>query len=378
LVNLGQVYLPKHPTYIQAESKLAGLRQALANAALRAAQTMQIAYEDGVDREGRSIQVFQAAAIPKNPAKPRSMLLVSVSLVGSVGLGIILVLGFELFDDSLKTLNETEGILKLPVLSTIPRLPARTNGERIVMEDDSPMSGAEAFRALRTSLFLLDPKGEDRSFLFTSTLAGEGKTFCTVNYAVSLAHQGLRTLVIDCDLRRPVLEELIWGERKNLPGLADYLNGEELTIHKTRIENLYFVPAGSAAANASELLARLGLQDLLKKALREFDRVVVDSAPIFGVSDTLRLVKEMDAVCLVVLAGKTPRKLASRCLQLLSRAGAPVAGIILNAVRSSLRSSYDNPYYDYGYGVEPRKRRPRVLLKAAKPSLRPNHDLAES
>jgi succinoglycan biosynthesis transport protein ExoP len=126
------------------------------------------------------------------------------------------------------------------------------------------------------------------------------------------------------------------------------------------------------------LLARVGLQELLKKALRQFDRVVVDSAPIFGVSDTLRLVKEVDAVCLVVLAGKTPRKLATRCLQLLSRAGAPVAGVILNAVRSSLRSSYDNPYYDYGYAVEPRKRRPRVLLKAAKPDLRPNHDLAES
>jgi len=86
------------------------------------------------------------------------------------------------------------------------------------MEDDSPLSGAEAFRALRTSLFLLDPKGEDRSFLVTSTLAGEGKTFATVNYAISLARQGLRTLVIDCDLRRPVLEEVIWGERKKSAG----------------------------------------------------------------------------------------------------------------------------------------------------------------
>jgi len=72
LANLRQVYLPKHPAYIQAESKLAELRQALANAALRAAQTMQVAYEDGVDREGRSIQVFQAAAIPKSPAKPEA------------------------------------------------------------------------------------------------------------------------------------------------------------------------------------------------------------------------------------------------------------------------------------------------------------------
>jgi len=115
---------------------------------------------------------------------------------------------------------------------------------------------------LRTSLFLLDPKGEDRSFLVTSTLAGEGKTFCTVNYAISLARQGLRTLVIDCDLRRPVLEEVIWGERKNRPGVADYLNGGELTVHETRIENLYFVPAGTADANASELLARVGLQEL--------------------------------------------------------------------------------------------------------------------
>ncbi len=99
----------------------------------------------------------------------------------------------------------------------------------------------------------------------TSTLAGEGKTFCTVNYAASLALQGLRTLVIDCDLRRPVLEEVIYGERKDLPGVADYLSGGQLNFHRTRIENLYFVPAGTAAANASELLAWSGLKGLLTR-----------------------------------------------------------------------------------------------------------------
>src|SRR6266404_830390 len=415
--NLQKVYLPKHPIYIQAESKLVELRQSLANAALKVGQTMRVAYENGVNREkalatelenqeklaqllnrqsiphntlmrdmdqyralydsvvkrmgeatiagnleNRSVQVFHRAAVPKSPVRPQRLLIVFASLASGLGLGVLLILGSEMFDDSFKTLNETEGILKLPVLSTVPHLPAaRANGKRIVMEDDSPFSGAESFRALRTSLFLLDPNGRHRSFLMTSTLAGEGKTFCTVNYAVSLALQGLRTLVIDCDVRRPVLEEVLYGERKDLPGLADYLRGGQLNYQRTRIENLYFVPAGTAAANASELLAWSGLKGLLNETLDQFDRVVVDSAPIFGVSDTLRLVKDVDAVCLVVLAGKTPRKLAARCLQLLSRAGAPVDGIILNAVRDSLRSAYDNPFYDYGYyATTPRKRGPRV------------------
>ncbi len=101
-------------------------------------------------------------------------------------------------------------------------------------------------------------------------------------------------------------------------------------------------------------------------------------------SDTLRLVKDVDAVCLVVLAGKTPRKLATRCLQLLSRAGAPVDGIILNAVRDSLRSAYDNPFYDYGYyATTPRKpgqKAPRTLptpLRVSKSAARASDDLAD-
>jgi len=242
------------------------------------------------------------------------------------------------------------------------------------MENDSPFSGAESFRALRTSLFLLESDAQHRTFLVTSTLAGEGKTFCSINLAVSFARQGLRTLVVDCDLRRPMLEEVIWGKRKNLPGLAGFLNGGELTINDTRIENLYFLPAGAANGNASELLGRKGLTELLSQTQLHFDRVVVDSAPIFGVSDTLRLVKEVDAVCLVVLAGKTPRKLATRCLQLLTRAGAPLAGIILNAVRDTRRSAYDNPFYDYGYYAKTH----RAALIEAKPSSQPNIHSAQS
>jgi capsular exopolysaccharide synthesis family protein len=224
------------------------------------------------------------------------------------------------------------------------------------MDDETPFSGAESFRALRTSLFLLDRESKQRSFLFTSTRAGEGKTFCSINFAASLAQQGLRTLLVDADLRRPMLETLLLGSRGSVPGLTDYLGGSPLTTHKTKIENLSLLPAGSAVANPSELLARSGLKNLLAEAWLQFDQIVVDSAPIFGVSDTLRIAKDVQTVCVIILAEQTPRKLALRSLQMLSRAGGHTAGVILNAAADTWQTAYDNPYHDYGYYINPSKK----------------------
>jgi capsular exopolysaccharide synthesis family protein len=264
--------------------------------------------------------------------------------------GLLLAGGFEGMDDSIRTMNDAEAYLRLPVLSTVPRLQSSQVKRRpLVMNDDARFSGAEAFRALRTSLFLHDPDGRNRSFLFTSTMPGEGKTFCALNFAASLAQQGFRTLLVDADLRRPMLEKMILGGKKGVPGVINHLKGEAITIQQTMIENLFLMPAGTIHSNPAELLARNGLRDLLEESLREFDRVVLDSAPIFGVSDTLRLVRDVQVVCLVVRARRTPRKQVRRCLQMLQRASAPLAGIVLNGVPTSRRVAYDSPYHDYGY-----------------------------
>jgi len=406
--NVKQVFLPKHPTYIQAQANLDELQQVLSNATLRAAQMMRATYENArshelaltkeldkqeteaqrlntqfvpynmllrdieqyralydsvIKRMGETtiagnldtqqIQVFQAAEVPKTPIKPNKVRVLALGLMAGLGCGLMLALGRGLFDDSLKTLTEAEQILKMPVLSTIPQIPTVETGEkRVVVDDDGPTSGAESFRFLRTSLSLQNPEKPLRTCLFTSAMPGEGKTFCAVNYAVSLAQQGLSTVLIDCDLRRPMVDEFFWGEKSDHWGVTQFLNRKQKfddIVQATTIENLWLVTAGPYSSNASELLAKYPFNLLLEEALRRFDRVVVDSAPVFGVSDTLLLVSHADVVCLVVRARRTSKTTVRRAVQVLERAGAHAAGVILNAVPRTRRAAYGDPYYDYGY-----------------------------
>jgi polysaccharide biosynthesis transport protein len=406
--NIKQVFLEKHPTYIQAQGKLDQLNQVLSNAALRAAQMMRATYENARSRESalakeldrqeaeaqtlnkqfipynvllrdieqyralydsvvkrmgettiagnldtQRIQVFQTAEVPKSPVKPNKPYVLAIGLLAGLASGLVLALGRGLLDDSLKTLTEAEQVLKMPVLSTIPQIPSVESGEkRVVVDDGDPTSGMESFRFLRTSLSLQNPDKPMRTCLFTSAMPSEGKTFCAVNYAVSLAQQGLSTVLIDCDLRRPMVDEFFWGEKSDHWGVTQFLNRKQRfddIVQATTVDNLWLVTAGPYSPNASELLAKYPFNLLLEEALRRFDRVVVDSAPVFGVSDTLLLVSHADLVCLVVRARHTSKATVRRAAQVLERAGAPLAGVILNAVPRTRRAAYGDPYYDYGY-----------------------------
>src|SRR5262249_49784392 len=154
-----------------------------------------------------------------------------------------------------------------------------------------------------------------------------------LNYSASLAQQGLRTLLIDGDLRRPAVEPALTGSSKKAPGVTDFLTGQKKfseIVQPTRVENFSFISAGTTAPNPAEVLAQRGLDPLIEEALLHYDRVLVDSAPIHAVSDTLLMLNRIQTVCLVVRACKTPRKAVMRAIQLLQKGRAPLAGILLN------------------------------------------------
>ena len=401
-----QVYKENHPAYLEALGKLTETRQALSNAVLKAVATMRMAFDNSVEREEtlkkelelevqaarlhdpqaiqysmllrdrdqyralydavvkrmvetriagsfetQRVQIFREAEPSKFPDHPHRRLIVILGFAGGLFSGALLVLGLVMFDDSVKTVDDAEQFLQFPVLSTVPQIQAVFDGQKqIVMNDRLPMSGAESFRSLRASLLLTDHEEKHRSFLFTSTLPKEGKTFCSLNFAVSLARQGLRTLLVDCDLRHPVLSELMLGAKAKGCGLTDALGGAPATIAETATPNLFFCSAGSPVGDVSDLLTQRGLKKFLESAFLQFDRVVLDSAPIAGLSDTLLLVRDVHAICLVVRAGRTPRGAVLRSIQMLTKAGAPLVGTILNAVSHSRTAAYGDPYFDYGYG----------------------------
>jgi capsular exopolysaccharide synthesis family protein len=232
---------------------------------------------------------------------------------------------------------------------------AEAGKSKLVATQDSNSPGAEVFRTLRATLSMLGREKDRKTYLFTSSLPSEGKTFTSLNYSVSLAQQGLRTLLVDIDLRRPTIEEFFTGKHRKLPGVTDYLLGRskfnELFLQHKDIAKLSWMPSGSSVPNPSELLMQADFQELLNEGLSHFDRIVFDTAPLLPVSDTLLLVAKVQTVVLVVQGCKTSRKAVEHSVQLLNKANAPIAGIVLNLLPNRRFSGYYYSYYHgYGYG----------------------------
>ncbi len=181
---------------------------------------------------------------------------------------------------------------------------------------------------------MLGREQDRRTYLFTSSLPSEGKTFTSVNYAVSLSQQGMRTLLIDMDLRRPMLEEFFTGKRSVLPGVTDYFLGQkkfnEICVQHQDIPKLAWIPGGSSVPNPLEMLTQSDFHQLLNEALAQFDRVIIDTPPLLAVSDALILAGGVQTVVLVVQGCKTPRKAVQRSVQLLKQADATLGGVLLN------------------------------------------------
>jgi capsular exopolysaccharide synthesis family protein len=326
----------------------------------------QKAFDDIVGRLGETgveaqitperVHAIQPALVPERPASPRVKLVFALALFGGVALGLGLSFLLESINTTFRTVDEAEQHLGLPVLGTIPKLGKDAgDGNKLVATEGSKSTGAEVFRTLRTTLSMLGPENDRKTYLFTSSLPDEGKTFTSLNYAVSLAQQDLRTVLVDIDLRRPSVEEFFTGKRNNLPGATDYFLGRktlaEVCIQHKDVPKFCWVPSGSSVPNPVELLTKVDFQRFLNDALSQFDRVVIDTAPLLPVSDTLLVASKVQTVVLVVHGCKTARKVVERSLQLLNKANAPIGGIVLNLMPSRRFSGYYYSYYHgYGYG----------------------------
>lgn len=313
--------------------------------------------------ELRNLQIFEPAGLPTFPAKPQKSRILLLSIAAGLLAGVGLSLAIYAFDSSIKTTDEAENITGLRVIGSIPRARRsllKASDILMVKQPDSPV--AEHFRSLRTALQLHGKKVGNRTgcatFLFTSALPAEGKTFCSVNCAVSLAQQELRTLLIDADLRAPSAEKYFFDKRKT-PGLTNYLSGEVdpmAAVHPTKIENLFVLPTGKPAPNPAELLSGPAFSTLLSLLAERFDRIVIDTAPLIPISDTLLLVDSSQCICLVGRAAKTPRKAVQRACELLADGGVTPVGLVLNQLptRSGADAYYSGSYGDSYGTAEPK------------------------
>lgn len=315
-----------------------------------------------------NIRIVDPAEVPKRPTKPRVLFNLSLGVILGLGLGIGLAFFQEYLDNTLKTSDEVETLLRLPSLGIVPRfqlngagkaadgklLPAAsTNQEPIAPAIQTNPEAVEAFRSLRTSI-LLSASPVPRILLITSALPSEGKTTTTVNLGVTLASLGSKVVIVDCDMRRPACHRSTGVE--NNPGFVQCLTGHadlsQAILEVPGVANLSVIPCGPIPPNPAEVLSSPLTGVLLRKLRSQFEYVLLDSPPLLSVADSRILSILTDAVILVARAYSTPYDVVRRARALLYGAGARILGVALNDV-DFRRDGYSSDYYHrYGYGYE--------------------------
>lgn len=347
--------------------------------------------------------IVDRATMPESPIKPNKRLTITLGILIGLTVGVGGAFLVEYADNSLKVEKDVERYLDLPVVGVIPtiqvekaalkeqesdndnnheinngqQLPAKKRKHsrqyrnllealrgRTVTNMDPRSPVAESYRTLRTNIHFARLDEKVGAILVSSPGPGEGKTLTVANLAITMARMGVKTLVMDTDLRRPRLHRIFQRERE--PGLSDLLtdgnavNAQEQQpaarssnphilshyISSTDVENLYFLPSGKKPPNPAEILSSERMRQLVRQLRPEFDMILLDSPPIVPVTDAAMMASEVaDVVLLVVRSGETRRDVAQKAQELLKRVGANVFGVVLNTV--DYAKQYGSYYYYY-------------------------------
>jgi succinoglycan biosynthesis transport protein ExoP len=293
--------------------------------------------------QSSNITVVDPGRVPAKPVKPNVPLYLLIALSGGLFLGICGALLADALDNKINTVSDLETEIGESVLGLLPDV-AETAGRALILDDpQSPY--VEALRAMRTGILLSQSDAPPKVILVTSSLASEGKSTTSINLAISLAQTDKKTLIVDADLRRGTLRRAL--RLHHSTGFSDLLAGrcDSPQIHTVEgVPNLYVVVAGSKTPNPSELLGSAALRNWIERWRSDYDFVVLDSAPVLPVTDTVNLNTLVDVTIVLARSGLTEKPQIARSYNLLRRGGKHFVGLVLNGL--AIR---DESYYGY-YG----------------------------
>ncbi|MDP8238082.1 MAG: polysaccharide biosynthesis tyrosine autokinase [Candidatus Hatepunaea meridiana] len=321
--------------------------------------------------ESGGIKVIDEPRIPSHPIPQRRGQKLALAFIVALIIGFGLAYSIDIFDNTIQGEMDIASRFNLPVYGSIPVLSLRgylhknsrqtstsnkENGKVNITllnlhSESSPV--AEAYRSIRTSILFTAQERQQKAFVISSAVAGEGKSVTTYNLGVSFAQGGNKTLIVDTDLRRSSIHKLF--NIKRYPGITDYLLGDnpiDEVIFSSSVENLYTIPSGVKVSNPADLISSNRMRAFLDEVSPLFDIILFDSSPITPCMDSRNLANLVDGMIYVVRAESTKTNIFEHSLSLLQRVNVDILGVIINY--ASFRYGYGyyymyHRYHSYGY-----------------------------
>ncbi len=309
--------------------------------------------EESITEKVQTVNVWivEEAKRPEFPVKPRKMLNIALGIIVGLFGGVGLAFFVEYLDNTIKTPDEAESRLGMPVLGMVSCLKENGEGIEKVVLNDPKSTFAENYKVLRTSILLSAAERPPKTILITSAGPDEGKTSTATNLATAIAQSEYTVLLIDADLRKPRLHKIFGLE--NSKGLTTYLAGasDMNIIQEGPLPNMSVITSGPIPPNPSELLSSNRMQKLLEALKDRYDVIILDSPPLMTVSDSMILSKLSEGTIIVTKSASTTYEMVSRCIKSLKDINVNILGLVINAVDIK-KADYYYYYRYYGYYYE--------------------------
>ncbi|MBB1012565.1 receptor protein-tyrosine kinase [Dietzia kunjamensis] len=298
------------------------------------------------------LTVVNPPALPTSPVAPKTEQNVAIGLVLGLLAGVGIALLINTLDRRVKSAEQVESIAGKPVVGSIPFRKAEDKergAEHIVPFREGHSPAAESFRRLRTNLQFLNVDNPPRVFVLTSSVATEGKSETAINLSIALAESGNRVLLIEADLRRPLV--VSYMSMPDKVGLTNILSGQAEfgdVVQETRHDGVHLLACGPLPPNPSELLASEMARHLIDELRSTYDYVIIDSPPLLPVTDGALLARITDGALLVVRSHRTTADQVAQAVDNLAKADAALLGIVTVANKPAKKGSagyYDSYYY---------------------------------
>ena len=293
------------------------------------------------------LKIIEEAQGSRKPKSPNARLNMMVSVVIGLALGLALVFILEHLDDTVKATDDMGQMFGLIPLGVVRKSKDKGYAKALITSQDRFSPDSEAYRMIRSNIQFMSVDGPGKSILVTSAVRSEGKSRIVANLGVVMAQAGLKTVIVDTDLRRPVQQEIF--DLPNQNGLTELLRKPHLAagdfLANTHVPGLQVLTSGVLPPNPSELVGSQRMQQVMAELAQTADMVIYDSPPVVIVADAAILAKQVAGVVLVVEVDKTRRDVVNQAIFNLKQAEANMYGVVLNRVSKKRHSYYYQGYY---------------------------------